>query len=246
MATRSDHHAAGGGGRSFHAVRPEAFNYVWDNSIEPELEIDSGEVVTFAVRDASDEQIRADSTSEDVAKLDFEHVNPVSGPVYVRGAQPGDVLAVEILEFRPREWGWTALIPGFGLLADEFPEPWLRISRVEAERGRVLFAEGIELPYEPFPGTIGVAPAEPGAHSIVPPSRWGGNMDTKHLRVGTTLYLPVGVEGALFSVGDTHSAQGDGEVCGTAIETAMDVVLRLSVRRDVSIQAPQFHVPPGA
>jgi acetamidase/formamidase len=121
------------------------------------------------VRDASDEQIRADSTAEDVAKLDFDHVNPVSGPVYVRGAQPGDVLAVEILEFRPRDWGWTALIPGFGLLADEFPEPWLRISRVEVERSRVVFAEGIELPYEPFPGTIGVAPAEPGPHSIVPP-----------------------------------------------------------------------------
>jgi acetamidase/formamidase len=246
MVTQGDHdRGVGREGRSFHAVRPEAFNYVWDNSIEPVLEVDSGESVEFTVRDASDEQIRADSTSEDVAKLDFDHVNPVSGPVYVRGAQPGDVLAVEILEFKPRDWGWTALIPGFGLLADEFPEPWLRISRVEVERGRVVFAEGIELPYEPFPGTIGVAPAEPGTHPIVPPSRWGGNMDTKHLRVGTTLYLPVGVEGALFSVGDTHSAQGDGEVCGTAIETAMDVSLRLSVRRDFRIDAPQYRVPSG-
>src|ERR687897_281512 len=194
MATRDDHgRAAGGGGHSLHAVRPEAFNYVWDNSIEPELEIDSGEVVAFTVRDASDEQLRVDSTSEDVAKLDFDHVNPVSGPVYVRNARPGDVLAVEILEFRPREWGWTALIPGFGLLAEEFPEPWLRISRVEAERGRVIFAEGIELPYEPFPGTIGVAPTEPGPRSIVPPSRWGGNMDTKHLRVGAPQFrIPPG------------------------------------------------------
>ena len=131
MATRGDdNHVAGES--SFHAVRPEAFNYVWDNSIEPVLEVDSGEVVEFTVRDASDEQIQANSTSEDVAKLDFDHVNPVSGPVSVRGARPGDVLAVEILEFRPREWGWTALIPGFGLLADEFPEPWLRISREEA------------------------------------------------------------------------------------------------------------------
>ena len=233
-------------GHSIHDVRPDAFNYVWDNSIEPALEVASGEVVEFSVRDASDEQIKADSTAEDVARLDFDHVNPVSGPVFVRDARPGDVLAVEILEFRPREWGWTALIPGFGLLADEFPEPWLRISRVEAERGRVIFADNIELPYEPFPGTIGVAPAEPGPHSIVPPSRWGGNMDTKHLRAGTTLYLPVGVEGALFSVGDTHSAQGDGEVCGTAIETAMAVSLRLSVRRDFHIEAPQYRVPPGA
>jgi acetamidase/formamidase len=244
---RGDHDRVGGqSGYSFHAVGREAFNYVWDNSIEPALEVDSGELVEFTVRDASDEQIRADSTAEDVAKLDFEHVNPVSGPVYVKDARPGDVLAIEILEFRPRDWGWTALIPGFGLLADEFPEPWIRISRVEAERRKVVFVEGIELPYEPFPGTIGVAPAEPGPHSIVPPSRWGGNMDTKHLRVGTTLYLPVGVEGALFSVGDTHSAQGDGEVCGTAIETAMEASLRLSVRRDFHIEAPQYRVPPSA
>ena len=167
-----------------------------------------------------------------MAALDFDHVNPVSGPVEVRGARPGDVLAVEILEFAPRDWGWTALIPGFGLLADEFPDPWLRISQVDAERGRVQFAEGITLPYRPFPGTIGVAPREPGQHSIVPPSDWGGNLDIKHLRAGTTLYLPVGVEGARFSVGDTHAAMGDAEVCGTAVETAMDITVRLSVRRD--------------
>jgi acetamidase/formamidase len=123
MAMRGDHdRVAGEGGYSFHSLRPDAFNYVWDNSIEPVLEVNSGAIVEFTVRDASDEQIRADSTSEDVAKLDFDHVNPVSGPVYVRSAQPGDVLAVEILEFKPRDWGWTALSPGFGLLANEFPE----------------------------------------------------------------------------------------------------------------------------
>jgi acetamidase/formamidase len=144
----------------------------------------------------------------------------VSGPVFVKGARPGDVLEVELLEFKPGDWGWTAIIPGFGLLADEYPDPWLRISKLDAGAGRVRFAEGIALPYRPFPGTIGVAPAEPGSHPIVPPSRWGGNMDTKHLRVGTSLFLPVGVDGALFSLGDTHAAQGDGEVCGTAIEAS--------------------------
>jgi acetamidase/formamidase len=174
MAMRGDHdRVAGEGGYSFHSVRPDAFNYVWDNSIEPVLEVNSGAIVEFTVRDASDEQIRADSTSEDVTKLDFDHVNPVSGPVYVRTAQPGDVLAVEIVEFKPRDWGWTALIPGFGLLANEFREPWLRISRVEVEQGKVVFADGIELPYEPFPGTIGVAPEEPGPHFIVPPLALG-------------------------------------------------------------------------
>ena len=135
--------------------------------------------------------------------------------MFVKGARPGDVLAVEILELRPRDWGWTAIIPGFGLLADDFPDPWLRISEVDAAARRVRFGDPVPLPFEPFPGTIGVAPPEPGEHSVVPP-RWGGNLDIKHLRAGTTLLLPVGVDGALFSVGDTHAAMGDGEVCGTA------------------------------
>jgi acetamidase/formamidase len=230
---------------SLHEVRKDAYNYVWDNSIPPVLEVDSGEEVELHVRDASDEQIGPESGVDAVAALDFSHVNPVSGPVAVKGARPGDVLAVEILELRPREWGWTAIIPGFGLLAEEFPEPWLRISEVDAATRRVRFADGIALPFEPFPGTIGVALPEPGEHSIVPPSNWGGNLDIKHLRAGTTLYLPVGVDGALFSVGDTHAAMGDGEVCGTAVEAPMDIVVRLSVRRDFSVPAPQYSVPAG-
>jgi acetamidase/formamidase len=228
---------------SLHDLRADAFEYGWDNSIEPALEIESGETVLLHVRDASDEQLGPDSTAPDVAALDFAKVNPVSGPIYVKGAAPGDTLAVELLEFEPPAWGWTAIIPGFGVLADEFPDPWLRISTVED--GVVRFSDRVTLPYRPFPGTLGVAPAEPGPHSIVPPSRWGGNMDIKHLNAGSTLYLPVGVEGALFSLGDTHAAQGDGEVCGTAIETAMDVVLRLSVRKDLHVDAPQFDVPAG-
>lgn len=230
---------------SIHDLRADFFQYAWDNSFEPALEIESGEAVLLHVRDASDEQITATSDVEDVSKLDFSHVNPVSGPIFVRGARPGDALAVELLEFRPRRWGWTAIIPGFGLLADEYPDPWLRISEVDPDRGVVQFSEHASLPYRPFPGTVGVAPVEPGSHSIVPPSRNGGNMDTKHLNAGVTLYLPVAVEGALLSLGDTHAAQGDGEVCGTAIETAMDVVLRLTVRKDIRVDAPQYDVPAG-
>ncbi len=231
--------------RSIHDLAPDRFNYVWDNAIVPALEVEPGDEIELHVRDASDEQITASSGVDAIGRLDFAHVNPVSGPVFVKGAQPGDVLAVELLELRPRDWGWTAIIPGFGLLAVEFPDPWLRISRVDEERGRVEFAPGITLPYRPFPGTIGVALPESGRHPIVPPSRHGGNMDIKHLVAGTTLYLPVGVEGALFSLGDTHAAMGDGEVCGTAVETAMDVTVRLSVRRDFSIEAPQYEVPRG-
>lgn len=231
---------------SLHEIRRDAFNYTWDNSIEPVVEVDSGDDVLLHVRDASDEQIRADSTADDVGALDLSHVNPVSGPVFVKDARPGDTLAVEVVELRPREWGWTAIIPGFGLLAEEFPDPWLRISQVDEAGGRVRFGERVVLPYRPFPGTLGVAPAEPGSHSVIPPTRFGGNMDTRHLTTGVTVYLPVGVEGALFSLGDTHAAQGDGEVCGTAIETAMDVVVRLSVRRDLSVSAPEYDVPAEA
>ncbi len=228
---------------SLHDLRPDAFEYAWDNAFPPALEIDSGETVLLHVRDASDEQIGPTSTAAAVAALDFDKVNPVSGPIFVKGAEPGDTLAVEVLELQQPSWGWTAIIPGFGLLADEFPDPWLRIS--EIADGVVRFSERIALPFRPFPGTLGVAPAERGRHSIVPPSRWGGNLDIRHLTPGATLYLPIGIAGALFSLGDTHAAQGDGEVCGTAIETAMDVVVRLSVRRDMRIDAPQYDVPAG-
>jgi acetamidase/formamidase len=220
-------------------------SFAWDNSASPVLEIDSGDTVELEAADASGGQLTAESTAEDVASLNFDRVNPITGPVFVRGARPGDVLAVEILELRPHDWGWTAIIPGFGLLAEEFPEAWLRISRVDDGSGWVRFADGVRLPYAPFPGTIGVAPAEPGQHSLIPPRRWGGNMDIKHLQRGSTLYLPVGVEGALFSVGDTHAAMGDGEVCGTAVETAMDIAVRLTVRRDFNTYYPQYDVPAG-
>lgn len=226
---------------SLHEVRADAYAYAWDHSIEPVVEVDAGEAVLLHARDASDGQIWRDSTAADVAGIDFSHVNPVSGPVFVRDARPGDVLEVQLLELRPRDWGWTAIIPGFGLLADEFPDPWLRVSSIDS--GVVHFSEEVSLPLRPFPGTIGVAPAEPGAHSIIPPTRWGGNLDIRHLTAGATLYLPVGVEGALLSLGDTHAAQGDGEVCGTAIESAMDVVVRVSLRRDFSVSAPQYDVP---
>jgi acetamidase/formamidase len=230
---------------SLHSVSADTAAFVWDNSAAAVLEVESGAIVELEAADASGGQLTSQSTAADVAGLDLARVNPITGPVFVRGAQPGDVLAVEILELRPHDWGWTAIIPGFGLLAEEFPDPWLRISEVDAARGTVRFADGVTLPFSPFPGTIGVAPAEPGRHSVVPPTRWGGNMDIKHLRPGTTLLLPVGVPGALFSVGDTHAAMGDAEVCGTAVEAAMDIVVRLSVRRDVSLHYPQYHLPAG-
>ncbi|HEY5430467.1 MAG TPA: acetamidase/formamidase family protein [Solirubrobacteraceae bacterium] len=237
--------ATPGHSHSIHSVGSEHSACVWDNAATPVLEIESGETVQLTCADASGGQLSAQSTAADVPGMDMGKVNPVTGPVYVKGAQPGDVLAVEILEFAPHDWGWTAIIPGFGLLADEFPDPWLNISQVDTNARTVAFLPGVTLPFSPFPGTIGLAPQQPGEHSVVPPTKWGGNMDIKHLRAGTTLYLPVAVEGALFSVGDTHAAMGDAEVCGTAVETAMDITVRLSVRTDMSARFPQYSIPAG-
>ena len=230
---------------TIHSVGAEHSACVWDNQAEPVLEIESGETVQLECADASGGQLTPNSTAKDVPALDMTKVNPVTGPVYVRGAKPGDVLQIDIFELKPRDLGWTAIIPGFGLLADEFPDPWLNISTVDAQSRTVGFAESVALPFSPFPGTIGVAPDAPGRHSVVPPSKWGGNMDIKHLRPGTTLFLPVAVDGALFSVGDTHAAMGDAEVCGTAVETGMDITVRLTSRTDINARYPQYQIPPG-
>jgi acetamidase/formamidase len=229
---------------SIHQIGAEHGSYVWDNSLAPALEVESGTTVELECADASGGQLNPKSTADDVEGLDLTKVNPVTGPVYVKGAKPGDVLAVEILELRPHDWGWTAIIPDFGLLAPEFPEAWLNISSIDAPAKTVDFIPGVTLPLAPFPGTIGVAPAQRGEHPTLVPTKWGGNMDIKHLRAGTTLYLPVAVEGALFAVGDTHAAMGDAEVCGTAVEAAMDIAVRLTVQ-DRRIAYPQYHVPAG-
>ena len=224
---------------TLHLFQSEA-HFGWSRDFEPAATVASGSEIGFEVQDASGGQLRPGSTSEDIPQLDFERVNPVAGPVYVEGASPGDVLQVEILSVNPQFYGWTAVIPGFGLLADEFPNPWLHVWAFDGPD--TALTDHVRVPIEPFCGVLGVAPTEPGVHSVIPPRRVGGNLDTKQLGPGTTLYLPIEVEGALFGVGDTHAAQGDGEVCGTAIEAPMNVTLRLSVRTDLSIDAPEFDV----
>ena len=222
-------------------IHRDRHHFGWDNANAPVLRVAAGETVSFEVVDASGGQLTRSSTVAAVAALDFARVNPVTGPVYVEGAEPGDALLVEVLDFQSSGWGWTALIPGFGLLAEDFPTPFLHITRYGA--GGVEFAPGIRLPLRPFPGTIGVAPAEPGLHSIVPPREVGGNMDIRDLTRGAKLWLPVRIRGALFSVGDTHAAQGDGEVCGTAIESPMTITLRFDVAKQAHLRRPQFELP---
>jgi acetamidase/formamidase len=213
----------------------------WDHSFAPAARIAPGGTLEFDVADASGEQLRPTSTVADVSRLDFSRVNPVAGPVFVEGAQPGDVLKVTLLSFVPSGWGWTANIPGFGLLAEEFKEPALHLWRYNPQTlAPALFGRWGKVPLKPFTGTIGLAPAEPGLHSIVPPRRVGGNMDIRDVALGSELYLPVEVAGALFSVGDTHAAQGDGEVCGTAIESPMRVALQFDLLKQQPLAYPRF------
>ena len=216
-------------------------HFGWDNSFVPAERVAPGSTIQFQCLDASGGQLDANSTVADVARLDFAKVNPVTGPIFVEGAEPGDALKVTIEAFKPSGFGWTANIPGFGLLADQFKEPALNIWAYDAGAlAPALYGKSARVPLKPFAGTIGNAPGESGLHSVVPPRRVGGNLDIRDLAAGTTLYLPIEVAGALFSVGDTHAAQGDGEVCGTAIESPMDVLLTLDLVKDARLKTPRF------
>jgi acetamidase/formamidase len=224
-----------------HTIHGRCHHFGWDNSFAPAERVKPGAIIEFQCLDASGGQLNAESTLADVVALDFGKVNPVTGPIFVDGAEPGDALKVTIEAFKPSGFGWTANIPGFGLLADQFKEPALNIWKYDATSlAPAVLGKNARVPLKPFAGTIGNAPAETGLHSVVPPRRVGGNLDIRDLSVGTELYLPVEVAGGLFSIGDTHAAQGDGEVCGTAIESPMDVVLKLDLVKDARLKTPRF------
>jgi acetamidase/formamidase len=228
-----------------HYFPEDRVHYLWDAGLEPVLSINSGDTVVYRTREVSDGQIGPDSTAEVLERLDWNRIYPLAGPVYVNGAQPGDTLAVEILDLHPLGWGWTAIIPGFGLLAEEFDRPYLRI--FDLSNGRFAYLrDDVRIPLEPFFGVMGVCPQGASQQAVMPPGSFGGNLDTRQLTVGTTLYLPVQEPGALFSCGDAHAAQGDGEVCVTAIEAPMYAALRFTVERGRRIPAPQYRTAPGA
>jgi acetamidase/formamidase len=230
--------------RSSHTIHRHHHHFGWDNANAPVLIVAPGDAVELETVDSSGAQLNPGSGLDDLARLDFGKVNPVTGPVYVDGAEPGDALKVTIHSFQPSGWGWTANIPGFGLLADQFKEPALHIWTYDASSlAPAVYGPGGRVPLKPFAGTIGLAPAEAGLHSVVPPRPCGGNMDVRDLAAGTELYLPVQVKGALFSIGDTHAAQGDGEVCGTAIESPMSVALSFELVKGANLKMPRFTTP---
>jgi acetamidase/formamidase len=220
----------------------ERLHFAWDNSLPPVLEVDPGADVTIETWDSSGHQVQRTWTSADtgrrVRKPGVGHA--LTGPIELRGARAGQTLVIDILEVRPAAWGFTSFGPGRGLLPEDFPHDYLQIWDLEdGRRGRGM--AGVSVPLAPFCGVMGVALAEAGQHSTIPPRRVGGNMDVRQLTAGTTLYLPIEVDGALFSVGDAHAAQGDGEVCITAIEMDSTTTLRFSLS-DTPVHEPQLRL----
>ena len=198
----------------------------FSSEIEPVLTVPSGAIIEAFTEDASDEQLLAKATLADLRNLSFDPIHPLTGPVYVEGAEVGDVLAVTLHEVELGDYGWNAITPGFGFLADEFEDPYIRTYTFDSTTTSVAFNDNITIPLHPFPGVMGVAPATKEMLSTIPPRANGGNMDDPNLTEGTTVYFPVFVEGALFSIGDAHAAQGLGEVCGTAIESPYAICVR--------------------
>src|SRR5215208_1961491 len=221
-----------------HYFPSDEVHFNLDESRESVMTVGSGDTVVVHTRDVSDNQITPESTASAIDRLDWDRVYPLAGPIAVDGAEPGDTLAVEVLDLHTEGWGWTAILPGLGLLADDFPDAYLRV--FDISDGDVARLEGATIPLEPFLGTMGVCPAVASAQPVMPPGRFGGNMDTRQLNVGTTLFLPVQVEGALFSTGDAHGVQGDGEVCVTGLEAPMYASLRFTLEKGRTIPAPQY------
>jgi acetamidase/formamidase len=227
-----------------HYFPTDQVHFTWDTGHEPVITIADGDTVVIETRDVSDGQVGPDSDASAIDGLNWDRVYPLAGPIRVEGAAPGDTLAVEILDLRTRGWGWTAILPGLGLLADDFPDAYLRI--FDISNGQfAFFGDEVAIPLTPFLGTMGVCPADASEVAVMPPGRFGGNMDTRQLVRGTTLYLPVEVEGAMFSTGDAHGCQGDGEVCVTGLEAPMYASLRFYVEKGRSIPAPQYRTAPG-
>jgi acetamidase/formamidase len=222
---------------------PEREQYAYTfGGAAPVMHVEPGTALRLWSDDAFGGVLRSvDDVSS--AKVDLRFVNPQTGPFYVEGAEPGDTLVLHLVALTPaRDWGASAAIPFFGgmtstdrvvTLQDPLPDTtW--IYELDRDRFTVTFAarhseHRIELPVEPMLGTVGVAPAGGEVRSSLVPDRFGGNMDTPQMRAGTTCYLGVNVEGALFSLGDGHARQGEGETCGVAVECAMDTEVVIDV-----------------
>jgi len=225
----------------------------FDAALAPVATIDSGETVTIASVSGPPDVLpgppfKIPPALPAIHKANTRRMVPghmLTGPVAVRGARAGAVLQVDIAAIDlAYDWGYTAHRPLAGALPHDFPERGLIHSRLDAERMVGHLPWGMEIPLKPFFGVMGVAPPPAwGTISTLPPRQNGGNLDNKELVAGTTLYLPIFVDGALFSAGDGHAVQGDGEVCVNAIETGLVGRFRLTVRDDMRLEWPAAETP---
>jgi len=213
----------------------QTVTYFFSPHNPPAVRVEPGTSILFEVLDALDDQIHSDEDS--ASKIDLNHVNAATGPVFVNGAKPGDTLVAEILNIKPWDWGAALIIPGFGSLQEMIPGPYTKVFHFEKD-GSIRYGKSIQLPCKPMIGTIGVAPSEP--ITTLSSGTHGGNLDTTDIRAGSKVYLPVLVDGALFGVGDVHASMGDGEVCGTGIECGAEVTIRLDLIRNYSIPRPRI------
>ena len=228
----------------------ETTQWGWfDNAELPRLKVASGDTIVVETMSHSHGQLWPGVTIEQLKKLrtDWPGRGPMSltGPIYVNEAEPGDTLLIKIQKIVPRPWGANFNVPGlFGQFPKEFPDGQVKYFYLDTERKVAEFAPGIEIPLRPFPGTLGVARAEPGRYNAVPPGPFAGNLDNRDLVEGTTLHVPVFVRGALVWTGDSHAAQGNGEVNLTAMETAFqEITLTVTVDKTTKLQWPRIETP---
>ena len=217
-----------------HVLPAENVHYMWDATIPPVLEIDPGDEVMFESRCSTEDQVLPGQ--EGPNEIDLSRVHPLTGPIFVRGAQPGDTLEISIKMLRSGGWGVSYTENRYTVLSGEFPEPYYKFFDQTRPEG-IEFEPGITLPHRPVLGVMGVARPDV-VKTTIEPGDFGGNMDCKEMTVGARVFLPVLVEGALFSVGDAHGCQGDGELC-VPIETAMTGLLQFFVHDDRPVEGPQ-------
>ena len=208
----------------------------WNRALEPRLRVAPGNTVHLECLDSSGAQVHPAMNVAEFLKIDRGRIHALTGPIFVEGAEPGDVLQIDVLEVAHKGWGWSSVIAGLGFLKERFSEPYLFHWQLDGAVSRSLAPAVVAL--RPFCGVMGVAPTEDGEFRTRPPGIFGGNMDVRELSQGATLYLPVLNRGALFSAGDAHAAQGDGEVCINGIECPADVTLRFHLHKQRSLPGP--------
>ncbi|MET1256359.1 acetamidase/formamidase family protein [Aliikangiella maris] len=213
-----------------HYLKPEQKHYRFSHQIPNVMKVPSGSVISASLEEASDNRIYPRMTSQAFGSIDWSDFgHPLAGPIYIDGAQPGDVLAVKLHKMTLKDWGWSASTPLFSYLKEGVGQTQLKTYAFDQQKSIAYFDKNIKIPLSPFPGIIAVAPDTDEMLSTIPPRENGGNLDDPNITEGTTVYLPVLVEGALFSIGDPHAAQGHGEVSGTAIEAPMDIIFEVSI-----------------